>query len=103
MNRRRDMSFFQLSNWLVGIANGYTPSGSISAETVAGTIAVSSVLAILGDMDKVSKEMIASPVRTSISASLGPSLFFGSIFFIGHQVGTALRCALKEQSERRDD
>ena len=103
MNRLRDMSFFQLSNWLVGIANGYTPSGSISAETVAGTIAVSSVMAILGDMDKLSKEMIASPVRTSISASIAHSLVFGSIFFIGHQVGTALRCALNEPTDRRND
>lgn len=94
------MSFFQLSNWLVGIANGYTPSGSISAETVAGTIALSSVVAVLGDMGNFSKEMLAAPVRTSISASIAHSFVFGSIFFVGHQVGTALRCALKEEQRR---
>lgn len=97
------MSFLQLSNWLVGIASGYTPPGVLPAETVAGTIAMSSVVAILGDMDKLSKEMLASPVRTSIGASIAHSFVFGSIFFLGHQVGTALRCAWKEQSERRDD
>lgn len=97
------MSFLQLSNWLVGIASGYTPPGVLPAETVAGTIAMSSFVTIVLGMEKLSKEALSAPIRTSISASIGTSLFFGSIFFIGHQVGTALRCALKEQSERRDD
>ena len=97
------MSLPQLSSWLVGIASGYTPPGVLPAEAVVGTIAMSSFVTLFLGMDNLSKEALSTPIRTSIVGSIGTSLFFGSIFVIGHQVGVALRCALKEQLERRDD
>ena len=97
------MPFLKLSSWLVGVANGYMPSGNLPIETVAGTIAASSAITILGGLDTLTKEIRKAPIVGTIGSVVGTSLVFGSIVFVGHQVGTALRCALKEQSERRDD
>jgi len=97
------MSFLKLSNWLVGVANGYMPSGNLPTETVAATVATSTAITILGGMDTLSKEIRKAPVVGTISSVVGISLVFGSIIFVGHQVGSALRYARKEPSERHNN
>ena len=97
------MSFLKLSNWLVGVANGYMPSGNLPTETMAATVATSTAITTLGGLDTLSKEIRKAPVVGTLGSVVGISLVFGSIVFVGHQVGSALRYARNEPSENRSN
>jgi len=78
----------QLSTWLVGAANGYTnKTGGVPMEVIAGTMIGSSTLAIIKNIESITKVSRSTPGQIGI----GVALVFGTIFFVGDQVGRSLR------------
>ena len=93
------MSFPFISAWIIGGLEGYSfKEGGLPPNTVAGTMAVSTTLALLSCSDKISEYIETKP----LSVFMGTSVFFGSLFYLGFQIGNAIRL-IKDREERKDD
>jgi succinate dehydrogenase/fumarate reductase cytochrome b subunit len=77
-----------LSTWIVGGLEGYASrNGGLSASTVAGTIGVASLLESLSGSETMTEYVQTKP----LSVVMGCLVFFGSIFFLGYQIGNGIR------------
>lgn len=93
------MSFPFLSAWIIGGLEGYSfKEGGLPPNTVAGTMAVSTTLALLSCSDKISEYIETKP----LSVFMGTSVFFGSLFYLGFQIGNSIRL-IKDREEHKDD
>jgi hypothetical protein len=77
-----------LSTWIIGGLEGYASrNGGLSANAVAGTIGVASLLESLSGSDTMTEYVQTKP----LSVVMGCFVFFGSIFFLGYQIGNGIR------------
>jgi hypothetical protein len=82
------MTISILSTWIVGGLEGYSSrNGGLSASTVAGTIGVASLLESLSGSDTMTEYVQTKP----LTVVMGCVIFFGSIFFLGYNIGNAVR------------
>jgi hypothetical protein len=93
------MAISILSTWLIGGLDGYaSKDGGLPPNIVGSTIAVSSTLALLSSTDNISEYINEKP----LSVVMGTTVMFGSLFFMGYQLGRAIRM-IKDNDESKDD
>jgi hypothetical protein len=92
------MAISMVSAWLMGGLDGYAAKdGGLPSSMVAGTLTVSSTLSLLSISDNLSEYVNKRP----LSVMLGTSIFFGSLFYMGYQLGSAIR--ILKDNDRDDD
>ena len=86
-----------LSTWIVGGLEGYASrNGGLSASTVAGTIGVASLLESLSGSETMTEYVQTKP----LSVVMGSLVFFGSIFFLGYQIGNGIRTIIDREESK---
>ena len=94
-----NMAISAMTTWIIGGLEGYSiKEGGLPPNTIAGTMAVSTTLALLSSSESILEYVDKRP----LSVFLGTTVFFGSIFYLGFQIGNAIRM-VKDLEEHKDD